>query len=52
MAIAMYVSCEAIGDLINAILPTVYAGGGGSKSSSYQSGNPKRDVTFGSPEGI
>ena len=25
---------------------------GGSKSSSYQSGNPKRDVTFGSPEGI
>ena len=26
--------------------------GGGSKSSSYQSGNPKRDVTFGSPEGI
>ena len=25
---------------------------GGSKSSSYQSRNPKRDVTFGSPEGI
>ena len=24
----------------------------GSKSSSYQSGNPKRDVTFGSPDGI